>query len=220
MFDNIAPRYDLLNQILSAGVHARWRKLTIDSLGAKQPKRILDIATGTADLAIEALRLQPDSVVGVDISEEMLAVGRKKLSERKLDERIELRYGDAEALDFEDESFDAAMVSYGVRNFGDLDQGLSEIRRVLKPGGQLAVLEFSRPSGIVAPFFDLYFRKICPLIGRLVSKDMRAYSYLYESVQAFPSGQEFLDHLSKTGFSQATCKRLTFGISSLYIGTR
>ena len=219
MFNNIAHRYDFLNHTLSMGIDRGWRKKAIRKMAAVNPERILDVATGTADLALEALSLQPEKVIGVDISEAMLAKGREKVADRNLSDVVELRYGDSEALEFEDNSFDAAMVAYGVRNFENLGKGLSEINRVLRPGGILVVLEFSRPRKFpIRPLYDTYFRVILPRIGRLVSKDTRAYSYLYESVSVFPDGEAFEQELTKAGFQSTTCERLSFGITSIYTG--
>lgn len=221
MFDNISPKYDFLNHFLSLGIDIIWRKKAIKLLKKDNPKVILDIATGTGDFAIEALALNPDKVIGVDISEGMLEIGRKKLKKRKLDDRIELRSGDSEGLPFEDNMFDAVIVAFGVRNFENLDKGLEDMFRVIKPGGKVVVLEFSKPKHF--PFkqlYQFYFRWILPIIGRLVSKDQSAYTYLPESVNAFPDGQDFLDRLEKIGFQKNKCKPLTVGISSIYTGTK
>jgi demethylmenaquinone methyltransferase/2-methoxy-6-polyprenyl-1,4-benzoquinol methylase len=218
MFDNIAGRYDFLNRFLSLGIDTLWRRRAVGELAGLRPKAILDVATGTGDLAIAALRLDPERVTGVDISREMLAHGREKLARRRLDDRIELLDGDSEALPFADGAFDAALCAYGVRNFGDLQAGLREIRRVLKPGGRLVVLEFSRPTGFpVRQLFGLYFRTILPALGRWVSKDDRAYRYLHDSVQVFPEGAAFEAELLRAGFATARTRRLTFGISSIYV---
>lgn len=221
MFDNIAYRYDFLNRFLSLGIDTIWRKKTINELKEIQPKKILDVATGTADLAIEALRLKPTQVVGVDISKEMLEFGRKKLKQKKYDDIIELHLGDSENLQFEDNTFDAVTVAYGVRNFENLEKGISEIYRVLKPNGKFVVLEFSNPTKFpIKQLFSFYFSYILPTLGRLVSKDTRAYTYLPESVKTFPEGKRFTNILNKTGFKQTECKELTFGISSIYTGTK
>lgn len=223
MFDAIAPRYDFLNHVLSLGIDRRWRRRAVRKLADLRPDTVLDVATGTGDFALELLRqpagLQPERIVGVDISREMLARGRAKVEARGESRRVELRYGDSEALDFPDASFDAATAAYGVRNFGDLDAGLREVRRVLRPGGRFVVLEFSRIEGLLAPLFEWYFRKILPRIGRWVSKDPRAYDYLCESVAAFPSGEDFLRRMREAGFQDVQCERLSFGISSIYTGT-
>ncbi|MBR9921730.1 MAG: bifunctional demethylmenaquinone methyltransferase/2-methoxy-6-polyprenyl-1,4-benzoquinol methylase UbiE [Bacteroidetes bacterium] len=218
MFDNIAPYYDFLNRLLSLGIDKSWRRKAIGRLSAHKPEKLLDVATGTADLAVEAQKqLGCKEIVGVDISEEMLEIGRKKLDKRQLSDIIRLESGDSENLHFPDNSFDASTVAFGVRNFENLDKGLKEINRVLKPGGQIVVLEFSRPR--MFPFkqaFNAYFKYILPLIGRLTSKDKRAYSYLYESVQAFPDGPDFVERLEKAGFSKASFKPLTLGICTIY----
>lgn len=220
MFDAIAPRYDLLNRVLSAGIDQRWRRKAVEMLRPEGPRRILDVATGTADLAIEALRLDPEKVVGVDISEQMLDRGRAKVASRGATEQIVLRKGDSEKLPFSDGQFDAAMVAFGVRNFEDLRLGLSEIKRVLKPGGSLVVLEFSRPRTFpIKQIYNLYFLHILPRIGRAVSKDDGAYTYLPESVLAFPDGDDFLEEMRVAGFDNLRRQRLTFGIASLYKGS-
>ena len=218
MFDNIAPWYDFLNHFLSLGIDISWRKKAIKALEPVQPKVMLDVATGTADLAIEANRqLKPEKVIGIDISNEMLEVGRKKLRKKLLDERIELQLGDSENLPFPDNTFDAVTVAFGVRNFENLEIGMREMNRVLKPGGMIVVLEFSRPT--IFPFkqlYNFYFRNMLPVIGRITSKDPKAYSYLYESVQAFPDGKDFVKVMENTGYQLATYKPLTLGVCSIY----
>lgn len=218
MFDNIAPWYDFLNHFLSLGIDITWRKKAIKRLESMKPGLILDVATGTADLAIEANRqLSPEKVVGIDISNEMLEVGRKKLDKKGLSKKIELKLGDSENISFPDNTFDAVTVAFGVRNFENLEKGLKEIWRVTKPGGKLIVLEFSKPT--MFPFkqlYNFYFRNILPTIGKLTSKDPKAYSYLYESVQAFPDGKNFVNVLKSTGFQRATHKALTLGVCSIY----
>ncbi len=222
MFDNIAPYYDFLNRFLSLGIDQSWRKKAIGKLEAAQPQQILDVATGTADVAIMmAKRLKPERIVGLDISKEMLAVGQQKIEKADLDKCIELQQGDSENLPFADNTFDAITVAFGVRNFENLEQGLSEMQRVLKPEGQLIVLEFSQPR--MFPFkqlFNFYFKYILPTIGRVTSKDPKAYKYLYESVQAFPDGQHFLNVLEKTGFKSNQCTPLSLGICSIYHGKK
>ena len=221
MFDNISYRYDLLNRLLSLGIDTIWRKKAIRLLAADKPKKILDIATGTGDFALESLKLNPDKVVGVDISEGMLEQGRKKIKRLKLEHKIELKYGDSENLEFPDNNFDAAIVAFGVRNFENLEKGLSEIYRVLGNGGKAVVLEFSKPT--VFPFrqvYNFYFRNVLPFIGRKISKDEAAYTYLPESVQAFPEGDDFMDIYKKVGFKNTKCIPLTFGISSIYWGEK
>ncbi len=219
MFDAIAPRYDLLNRVLSLGIDQRWRRKAVAMLGAEQPERILDVATGTADLALEAMRLDPKKVVGVDISEEMLRRGREKIERLGLSDRIVLQRGDAEKLPFSDNQFHAALVAFGVRNFQDLDKGLAEIRRVLRPGGALVVLEFSKPRAFpIKQAYAFYSRYILPWVGRAVSKNDGAYRYLPDSVAAFPDGEAFLDRMRQAGYHDLTCQPLTFGIASLYKG--
>jgi demethylmenaquinone methyltransferase/2-methoxy-6-polyprenyl-1,4-benzoquinol methylase len=221
MFDNISHKYDFLNHFLSLGIDIRWRKKGIKLLKEIQPKQILDIATGTGDFAIESLKLNPDHVTGVDISEGMLNVGRAKLKKRKLDDRITLSSGDSENLPFEDNKFDAIIVAFGVRNFENLEKGLSEMFRVLRPGGKVVVLEFSKPKRF--PFkqlYNFYFKNILPTLGKTISKDNAAYTYLPESVRTFPDGKDFTSILDKLGFKDTVCKPLTLGISSIYTGIK
>ena len=221
LFDSIAHRYDLLNHLLSGGVDLYWRRKAVEQMRDIHPRRILDVAAGTADFAIAALRLKPEKVIGVDISERMLELGREKIGKRRLGSVIELRAGDAEALPFDEGSFDAAMVAFGARNFENLDRGLREMHRVIRPGGKIVVLEFSRPRAF--PFkqiYLLYFRKILPLIGNSVSGHNEAYQYLSDSVMQFPEGVEFVARLSNVGFSRPGQKRLTFGIVTIYSGIR
>lgn len=217
MFDSISPKYDFLNHFLSLGIDILWRKTAIKTLKAENPKLILDVATGTADFAIESLKLNPSKVIGVDISEGMLSYGREKLKKKNLTHIIELQSGDSENLNFEANYFDAVIVSFGVRNFENLEKGLSNIHRVLKPNGSIVVLEFSKPKYF--PFkqlYNFYFNFILPRIGKTVSKDNAAYTYLPESVKAFPDGKDFVNILEKIGFKQTICKSLTFGISTIY----
>lgn len=221
MFDNISGKYDFLNHFLSLGIDISWRKKAIKLLKKDQPKQILDIATGTGDFAIEALSLNPDKVTGVDISEGMLAVGREKMKKKNLTDKIELLSGDSEQLQFEDNKFDAVIVSFGVRNFEHLEQGLADMFRVLKPGGKTVILEFSKPKAFpLKQLYSFYFKWILPKIGNTISKDQAAYTYLPESVREFPDGQSFLQILKKVGFKDTKCKPLTFGISSIYTGTK
>lgn len=221
MFDSIAPRYDLLNRLLSLGIDKGWRKKAIRSLASAQPKHILDVATGTADLAIAALALNPTKVTGVDISELMLSVGRTKIAKQNLDPRIELLRADSEALPFESNTFDAVTVAFGVRNFENLQKGLDEMYRVLKPGGRIAVLEFSTPHSFpTKQLYLFYFKSILPLWGGLISKNKEAYTYLPESVKHFPEGSQFLAYVNRSGFTQANVQPLTFGICSLYTATK
>jgi demethylmenaquinone methyltransferase / 2-methoxy-6-polyprenyl-1,4-benzoquinol methylase len=222
MFDNIAKHYDFLNHFLTLGIDKIWRRKMIAELVEVQPKRILDVATGTADVAINTikqLKIKDLKIVGVDISNEMLNIGRKKLVTEGVNDVIELQFGDSENLPFEGNNFDAVTVAYGVRNFENLELGLAEMHRVLNTNGKIVVLEFSRPR--IFPFrqlFNFYFKNILPTIGKLTSKDAHAYSYLYESVQAFPDGDDFLTVLNKVGFKNTSCTTLTLGICSLYIG--
>lgn len=217
MFDSISGRYDFLNHFLSLGIDIAWRRKAIRLLRDIQPKQILDVATGTGDFAIEALALNPERVIGVDISEGMLEVGRKKIRERKLDTSIELRSGDSEKLPFEDNFFDAVIVAFGVRNFENLELGLAEMLRVLKPGGRVVILEFSKPSKFpMKQLYNVYFTAILPIVGRWISRDSSAYRYLPESVKAFPDGTDFINVLSGLGYKHPQCEPLTFGISSLY----
>lgn len=221
MFDNISKRYDFLNHFLSLGIDIYWRKRAIRLLKPEKPKMILDIATGTADFAIEALALNPEKVIGVDISAGMLEIGRKKLQRKKLDDRIELQMGDSERLLFEDNIFDAVIVAFGVRNFENLEKGLEDMYRVLKPGGMVVIVEFSKPTKF--PFkqvYNLYFQSVLPKIGKVISKDNAAYTYLPASVQAFPDGRAFENVLQKVGFNQTTCTSLTFGICAIYTGKK
>ena len=221
MFDNISKRYDFLNHFLSLGIDIRWRKKAIKLLTPLHPKMILDVATGTGDFAVEALTLNPDQVIGIDISEGMLEVGRKKMQQRNLDKKIQLRSADSENLPFEENKFDAVIVAFGVRNFENLEKGLTEMLRVVRPGGKVVILEFSKPSAFpMKQLYQFYFRFILPSIGKVISHDRAAYTYLPESVQAFPDGDNFLKLLTKTGYKDTTCKPLTFGISSLYTGTK
>jgi demethylmenaquinone methyltransferase/2-methoxy-6-polyprenyl-1,4-benzoquinol methylase len=221
LFNGIAHRYDLLNRLLSAGVDARWRRRAVRHLQGPDQVRVLDVATGTADLAIAAIGAGAREVVGVDIAGRMLDLGRRKVLERGLASRITLTEGAAERLEFPDGSFDAAIVAFGVRNFERLDAGLGEMFRVLRPGGRIVVLEFSKPDR--APFrqvYFLYFRRILPLIGRLVSGHNDAYTYLPDTVMRFPEGEGFMAHLRTAGFDGVSQERLTFGIASIYTGIR
>ena len=222
MFDNIAGKYDFLNHFLSLNMDKTWRRKMISELNSVQPKSVLDVATGTADVAINTikqLKINDLKIKGVDISAEMLNIGRKKIQTENLSERIELTLGDSEQLPYEGNKFDAVTVAFGVRNFENLERGLQEMYRVLHGGGKLVVLEFSKPTAF--PFrqlYNFYFKNILPLIGKMTSQDNRAYTYLYESVQAFPDGDNFITVLNKIGFKDTQCKPLTLGICSIYIG--
>lgn len=222
MFDRIAPYYDFLNGLLSAGIDRRWRKKTIHMVAFSNPKTLLDVATGTADLAIEAAIQLPDTqITGIDISKEMLEIGRHKVKQRNLHQRLQLQQADSENLPFPDNTFEAITVAFGVRNFENLAKGLLEMYRVLKPGGVIAILEFSRPTGFLfKKIFNVYFKYLLPLVGRFTSKDPKAYRYLYESVQAFPDGENFLKIFNQTGFKSGICKKLTMGICSIYYGVK
>ena len=221
MFNNISGRYDFLNHFLSLGIDILWRKKAVKILKTYKPENLLDIATGTGDFAIEALAAGPKKIIGVDISKGMLEVGKVKIKEKGLEDIISLRLGDSENLEFENESFDAVIVAFGVRNFQNLSKGLEEIHRVLKKNGVLIVLEFSQPT--LFPFkqlYQFYFRYILPFIGKIISKDNSAYTYLHESVQAFPNGKAFTNLLDSINYKNTKCKPLTLGISSIYIGEK
>jgi demethylmenaquinone methyltransferase/2-methoxy-6-polyprenyl-1,4-benzoquinol methylase len=221
MFDNIAGNYDFLNHFLSLGIDILWRKKAVKLHRANKPKSILDVATGTADFAIECLSLQPEKIVGVDISNQMLEVGRKKLLKKGMSDKIELIYGDSENLPFDNNSFNAITVAFGVRNFENLEKGLAEMLRVLKKGGKITIIEFSIPKSFVfKKLYFFYFDYILPFIGKIVSKDTRAYTYLPESVKAFPDGKNFENILVKVGYTQCKIHSLTFGIASIYEGNK
>lgn len=217
MFNNIAHRYDFLNHFLSAGIDKRWRKKVIRLLAQGKPQQILDVATGTGDLAIAALALHPTQITGVDISTGMLNIGREKIAKLGFEKQITLLEGDSESLPFDNDHFDAVMVAFGVRNFEHLEIGLREMGRVLKPGGKCIILEFSQPQRFpVKQLYQFYFLRILPFIGKLFSKDHSAYSYLPESVNEFPSGKAFLTILEKTGYKNPKHYPLTMGIASIY----
>jgi demethylmenaquinone methyltransferase/2-methoxy-6-polyprenyl-1,4-benzoquinol methylase len=222
MFDDIAFKYDFLNRFLSAGIDIGWRKKAIKQIAALQPKVILDVATGTADVAIMASGiLKPEKIVGIDISDGMLQVGRQKVEKAGLSGIIELLNGDSETINFKDGSFDAVTVAFGVRNFQHLEKGMSEILRILKPGGKLVVLEFSQPKMPgVKSMYNLYMKLICPNVGRLFSKNRNAYKYLDESIKKFPEGKNFTQILDNLGYSNTYCKPLSLGICSIYCGTK
>ncbi|GAA3921182.1 bifunctional demethylmenaquinone methyltransferase/2-methoxy-6-polyprenyl-1,4-benzoquinol methylase UbiE [Chitinophaga oryziterrae] len=222
MFNDIAYRYDFLNHFMSMGIDIQWRKKALRKLKDLQPKKMLDVATGTGDFAIMAHKmLQPNSVTGIDISEGMLSHGREKINKLGLSDKITLELGDSETISFPDQTFDAITVAFGVRNFEHLEKGLSEMLRVLKPGGKLVILEFSNPTVFpIKQLYNLYFRYITPLIGKWVARSEAAYSYLPASVKAFPQGKEMCNILTNTGFQAVTCKKLTFGISSIYCASR
>lgn len=222
MFDQIAPQYDFLNRFLSAGIDISWRKKTLLKLKKDNPQFILDVATGTADLAIMASRLlSPQKITGIDISEGMLELGRKKILQGGLQEQITLHTGDSEAIPMDNDQFDAVTVSFGVRNFQNLEKGLQEILRVLRPGGKLVVLEFSRPSlPGVQQLYNLYMNIVTPGVGRIFSKSQTAYQYLNDSVQKFPEGKDFVTIMEKTGFKNTSFQRLSLGICTIYMGEK
>lgn len=221
MFDNIAPKYDFLNHFLSLGIDKLWRRKAIRILSTYSCRNILDVATGTGDFAVAASKLNPQKIIGFDLSEQMLQVGREKVKRLGLDNLIEFRKGDSEAMPFEDQQFDAITVAFGVRNFENLENGLKEFYRVIKNDGVVIILEFSKPKYFpMKQVYLFYFFKILPLVGRMVSKDSSAYSYLPESVMAFPDDQRFLSILKQVGFSVTSQKRLTFGIATIYIAQK
>ena len=217
MFNNIANKYDFLNHFLSMGIDKGWRKKAIAEVGKVAPYTILDVATGTGDLAIAAISLKPRKITGIDIADQMLAVGRTKIEALNLSDKITLQTADSEALPFADNSFDAVMCAYGVRNFENLETGLREMHRVMRPGGKVVILEFSHPESFpIKQLYKFYFRFILPTLGKIVSKHNTAYTYLPQSVMAFPQGKEFTAILKKCGFKSSTARPLTFGITSLY----
>ena len=221
MFDSIAPRYDFLNHFLSMGIDRLWRRKAIRIIGKHQHNKILDIATGTGDMAILASKLKPELIAGVDISSEMINVQKQKLAKRKLDHLIKPQVADGENIPFDTDTFDIVMTAFGVRNFENLEKGLQEMHRVLNDGGMALILEFSSPQK--SPFkqlYNFYFTRILPRVGRLVSKDMEAYTYLPDSVSTFPSGNDFTEILEDAGFNNTRSIPLTFGIASIYTGEK
>ena len=221
MFDNIAFRYDFLNHLLSLGIDRLWRYKTIKKLKTLRPHRILDIATGTGDMAIALLKLKPSEIIGIDLSEEMLLHARNKIYKTGMDNIIHFEKGDAEQINYPDNTFDAVTVSFGARNFENLTKGLMEIYRVLKPAGLAVILEFSQPRNkLFRIMYYIYFFKLVPLLGKLFSKDYRAYTYLPESVRNFPSGNDFINQLKNIGFVITDKKELTFGIATIYTGKK
>lgn len=225
MFNEIAFRYDLLNQLLSFGIHKRWRKKAIQLLQSEITGQflpvVLDIATGTADFAIDACTLNPKKIIGIDISADMLSIGREKVKQKNLSPLIDLSQADSEDLPFPENHFDAATVGFGVRNFENLDKGLMEICRVLKKGGVFAVLEFSIPEKFpMKQLYNFYLKNICPLIGRVISKNPVAYTYLFKSASTFPYGENFKNILLKCGFSEVKVAPQTFGIVTIYVAKK
>lgn len=221
MFNNISGNYDRLNHLLSLNIDKIWRKKAVKMLRPYQPKFMLDVATGTGDFAIALLTLSPKSIKGIDISAGMLEVGKTKMIRRNVHQIIDLQLGDAEAINFPDDHFEAVTVAFGVRNFENLRSGLGEIKRVLKPGFPVAILEFSKPKGFpMKQLYDFYFQYILPSIGKMISKDSKAYTYLPESVQAFPEGKDFIKILESIGYKNIKEQRLTFGIATIYLAEK
>jgi demethylmenaquinone methyltransferase / 2-methoxy-6-polyprenyl-1,4-benzoquinol methylase len=221
LFDSIAHRYDFLNHTLSSGIDIVWRQRAIQLLQQFHPKRILDVATGTADLALEAVRLKPEQIIGIDISPKMLDIGRRKIRSRKLERLITLESGEAEHMRFETGSFDIVMAAFGVRNFTNLELGLKEFHRVLRVGGCVMILEFSKPKRYpIKHLFHFYSQYILPLLGGIVSNNRSAYEYLPRTVAMFPDSEEFCALLRSAGFATVTCSPQTFGIASIYIAKK
>jgi demethylmenaquinone methyltransferase/2-methoxy-6-polyprenyl-1,4-benzoquinol methylase len=221
MFNNISGRYDFLNHFLSVGIDKIWRKKAIRELKELNPERILDIATGTGDFAIAALKLKPKEVVGVDISSGMLDVGKEKMKRKGVDNIVRMELGDSEDLPFDTGYFDGITVGFGVRNFENLEKGLGEMLRVLRPGGKAVILEFSKPKSFpVKQLFGFYSKRMIPFFGRLISKDKRAYTYLPESVEAFPEGKDFEAILKKVGYAAIHSRKVSGGIATIYTGTK
>jgi demethylmenaquinone methyltransferase/2-methoxy-6-polyprenyl-1,4-benzoquinol methylase len=221
MFDNISKKYDFLNHFLSMGIDKIWRKKAVKILKKYKPKIILDIATGTGDFAISAMRVKPAKIVGLDLSEGMLEVGREKMKKKGLDSTIEMIQGDSENLPFENNYFDGYTVGFGVRNFENLEKGLSEMLRVLKPGSPGIILEFSKPKKFpVKQSFNFYSKYVIPKIGKSISKDSAAYTYLPESVAAFPEGKAFVEIMTKVGYKNITSKIVSGGIATIYVGEK
>ena len=220
MFDNIAPKYDLLNHVLSMKIDVLWRNTLVKWMNKDAPKLVLDVATGTGDLAIAVQKGTGAEVVGLDLSQQMLNVGIDKIKKLNLDQKISMQKGDAENLPFEDNKFDAVSVAFGVRNFENLEKGLAELRRVVKENSSVYILEFSKVEGFLAPFYMFYFKNILPQIGKLVSKDNRAYTYLPDSVNAFLFGEKMKQILLDTGYSKVEYKKLSLGIATIYKATK
>jgi demethylmenaquinone methyltransferase / 2-methoxy-6-polyprenyl-1,4-benzoquinol methylase len=222
MFNSIACRYDFLNRFLSAGIDKSWRRKAINELKEVHPKLLLDVATGTGDLAVAAFEiLNPEKIIGIDISDGMLELGRKKIQKLNLEHKIELLAGDSETINYQDSSFDAISVAFGVRNFENLEKGLAEMLRVLKPGGKISILEFSKPKAFVFKgIYNLYMRIIAPGFGKLVAKNKEAYDYLNNSVQAFPDRENFVKIMTEAGFKKTYYKSLSLGICCIYCGSK
>tara|TARA_Y100001978_G_scaffold190984_1_gene194656 strand:+ start:3481 stop:4209 length:729 start_codon:yes stop_codon:yes gene_type:complete len=221
MFDNISVKYDFLNHFLSLGIDRIWRKKAVKELREVNPKKILDIATGTGDFAIANMKLQPEEIVGIDISNGMLEVGRNKMRKKKLDHIITMKQADSENLPYEDDYFDGLTVGFGVRNFENLEKGLSEMLRVLRPGGKAVILEFSKPKRFpIKQSFTFYSKYIIPILGKSISKDEKAYAYLPESVEAFPEGKHFENILIKLNYKNVKSSIVSGGIATIYTGIK
>lgn len=220
MFDNIAPKYDLLNHVLSMKIDVLWRNTLVKWMNKDQPKEVLDVATGTGDLAIAVQKGTQAKVTGLDLSQQMLNVGIEKIKKLNLDSKISMMKGDAENLPFEDNKFDAVSVAFGVRNFENLTKGLAELRRIVKENKSVYILEFSKVEGFLGPFYMFYFKNILPQIGKLVSKDNRAYTYLPDSVNVFPYGEKMKNILLQSGFKKVEYKKLSLGIATIYKATK
>lgn len=221
MFNNISKRYDFLNHFLSLGIDKIWRKKAVNMLKEIKPERILDLASGTGDFAIESLRLNPKEIIGMDISEGMLQVGREKMKKNGYDNIISMRLGDSEALPFDDNYFDALTVGFGVRNYENLEKGLSEMLRVVRPGGKIIILEFSKPKKFpVKQYYAFHSKYIIPFFGKRISKDDKAYAYLPESVAAFPEGKDFEEILKKLDYKQVSSRLVAGGIATIYSGSK
>lgn len=221
MFNNISAKYDFLNHFLSVGIDKIWRKKAVKLLKEIKPKRILDLATGTGDFALESLQLNPEEIIGIDISEGMLDVGRQKMKRKKVDHIISMRLGDSENLPFEDGHFDAFTVGFGVRNYENLEKGLSEMLRVLRSGGKGIILEFSKPKTFpIKQYYAFHSKYVIPFFGKRISKDEKAYAYLPESVAAFPEGEDFVQILVKLGYKNVEAQTVAGGIATIYSGTK
>jgi demethylmenaquinone methyltransferase/2-methoxy-6-polyprenyl-1,4-benzoquinol methylase len=221
MFDNISSKYDFLNHFLSLGIDKIWRRKAVKELRLAQPKKILDIATGTGDFAIANLKLNPEEIVGIDISNGMLDVGRQKMIKRNVDHIVTMKQADSEALPFDEGYFDGLTVGFGVRNFENLEKGLSEMLRVLRPGGKAVILEFSKPKVFpIKQAFGFYSKYVIPVLGKNISKDEKAYAYLPESVEAFPEGKDFMDILTKLNYKNVTATTVSGGIATIYTGIK
>ncbi|TNF48034.1 MAG: bifunctional demethylmenaquinone methyltransferase/2-methoxy-6-polyprenyl-1,4-benzoquinol methylase UbiE [Bacteroidetes bacterium] len=221
MFNNISGKYDFLNHFLSMGIDHIWRRKAVNQLKEVRPKKILDLATGTGDFALALLKLNPDQIIGMDISSGMLEVGKKKMIDKKVDHIISMQLGDSEDMPFEDGYFDGLTVGFGVRNYENLEKGLSEMLRVLRPGGKAVILEFSKPKSFpIKQLFGFYSKRVIPVLGKTISKDSKAYEYLPESVAAFPEGEDFMNILKKVGYQKVSSKKVSGGIATIYMGYR